>query len=256
VALMGEPSLMEGESADTALGGTLGIIQPVKGYRFSIDPLLLADFASRGGNARQAVDLGCGSGVAGLALLHLGAANRLTGIDIQPEAVDRAIRSANWNGYGSRTKFLIGDIRDIEPVEADLVIANPPYMPLGRGRLNSDKSVAISRHEITLTVEKCCSFACASLTVGGRFCIVFPANQEKRLIGAIEYAGLNLSRFRRVYGREGEEPFLLLGEGLKGEGGEAIEEAPLILHPLLSATGEKYTKETMAILGAPRNVLS
>lgn len=256
MTLIGEPFLREGESADTAMGGTLGIIQPIKGYRFSIDPLLLANFASHGGKVQHALDLGCGGGIAGLALLNLDAAARITGVDIQHDAIDRAERSAHWNGYTSRANFVKGDLRELSPISANLAIANPPYMPLGRGRLNSDQSIALSRHEIALTVEQCCHYAQASLVEGGKFCVVFPATQENRLFKAIKEAALTLSRYRRVHGRQGEAPSLILVEGLKGNAQNLIQEEPLILHPSTDAAEGKYTKETLAILGAPSAVLS
>src|ERR1700704_6101601 len=50
------------ETRDSILGGALTIIQPVTGYRFAIDSILLADFA-RPRRQDRVLELGCGCGV-------------------------------------------------------------------------------------------------------------------------------------------------------------------------------------------------
>ena len=46
-----------GETLDAILGGLVRVLQHERGYRFSLDPILLADFAGRT-PARSAADLG------------------------------------------------------------------------------------------------------------------------------------------------------------------------------------------------------
>src|SRR5262249_23627204 len=62
---------------DAIFSGRLRLCQPARGagYRFNLDPVLLAGFAAGG---EHVVDLGAGCGVLGLALLVLGKAERLT----------------------------------------------------------------------------------------------------------------------------------------------------------------------------------
>ena len=56
-----------GETVDTLLNGRLRIIQPQKGYRFSIDALLLADFVMLE-DEDIVVELGTGCGIISLLL--------------------------------------------------------------------------------------------------------------------------------------------------------------------------------------------
>ena len=60
----------------------LKIIQPRDGYRFSLDPLLLCDFAAiRAGE--EAVDLGAGCGIIPLILAREAQGSRLVGVESQ-----------------------------------------------------------------------------------------------------------------------------------------------------------------------------
>lgn len=74
------------------------------------------------------LDLGCGSGILGIAALKLGAGECL-GIDIEEQAENAAIHNAELNGESERFDVKIGDIlSDNELIEAgkgyDIIIAN------------------------------------------------------------------------------------------------------------------------------------
>ncbi|MBF0551178.1 MAG: SAM-dependent methyltransferase, partial [Deltaproteobacteria bacterium] len=77
------------ETLDILFGGRIKMLQPSRGYRFSIDAMLLADFV-RPGLGGVMVDLGCGCGVIPIVLGLKSGACRVTGIEIQPELADLA----------------------------------------------------------------------------------------------------------------------------------------------------------------------
>jgi tRNA1(Val) A37 N6-methylase TrmN6 len=55
----------DGETLDTFYRGRIRVLQPKKGYRFSVDAPLLADFIrTRAGD--EALELGTGSGIISL----------------------------------------------------------------------------------------------------------------------------------------------------------------------------------------------
>src|SRR4030042_43696 len=89
------------ESVDELMGGRLRLIQSKKGYRFSIDAVLLSQFvAVKPGD--RVVDLGTGCGVIGLILLHTRAAGSVFGLEIQPHLADLAMRNAVLQGFTDR----------------------------------------------------------------------------------------------------------------------------------------------------------
>lgn len=81
---------------------------------------------------REVVDLGCGSGILSIGAALLGA-ERVTGIDVDPQAIDDARR--NVEEAGVKVELLNMDIRDAD-LRADTVIMNPPF---GAQRRNADR---------------------------------------------------------------------------------------------------------------------
>jgi tRNA1(Val) A37 N6-methylase TrmN6 len=81
------------ETLDTLFEGRLKILQKKRGYRFSIDALLLAHFADPGPKDRI-IDLGTGCGILPLILLFRRKASRIIGVEIQPSLADLARRNA------------------------------------------------------------------------------------------------------------------------------------------------------------------
>jgi ribosomal protein L11 methyltransferase len=84
--------------------------------------LLALDLAERGQNCASVLDLGCGSGVLGIALaLRYG--SRVVAADIAPVAIEATIANASLNGVADRFVVEHGDIRMIKGTY-DLVLAN------------------------------------------------------------------------------------------------------------------------------------
>jgi tRNA1Val (adenine37-N6)-methyltransferase len=246
--------LLEGETADTALGGAAGVIQPVSGFRFSIDAVLLARFAAEGGCFENAVDLCSGSGVVGFCLLALGAAKKVTGMDIQPAYIGRAERGAEWNGFGDRARFSCMDARDIPSSMAsggfDLVVCNPPYRSVHGGKVSRDPSLAVARYEVSMTLEDAVKGACHLLNKGGEFFLVYPAEGVARVLSALESEGLTPKRLRFLHPDDESPASLLLAGAVKGKKEPLKVLAPLILHDR-HVSGRKYSVEAERLLGRP-----
>lgn len=78
------------------------------------------------------VDLCCGSGVVALTIARLLPAARVVGVDLSPEACETARRNAEEHGLA--VEFVCADAGRALPEldsSVDLVVANPPYIPLG-----------------------------------------------------------------------------------------------------------------------------
>lgn len=242
--------LREEESADGALGGTVCLIQPKKGYRFSLDAVLLARFAAEG-RSRRAVDLGCGCGVVGLCLLALRGAESLAGVDLQPDMVDRAKRASEWNGFAERARFLEGDLRSIEgllpPRSADLAVSNPPYRRMGEGKVSPRAESALARHEVACTLDDVVAAAAYLLRTRGVFCLVYPASRAAGAVESCRRKGLEPRELWPVYPVAGSAASLVLLRAVKGAPEGLTVRGPLFLH----GTDEKYSVEAQALLGPP-----
>ena len=69
------------------------------------------------------LDVGCGSGILGIAAVLLGA-DRAFGVDIDSTAVRTANENAAVNGVGGRFTAIAGDLVDKVEEKYDLVVAN------------------------------------------------------------------------------------------------------------------------------------
>ena len=83
---------MSGETSVDSIGrGALELEQPREGYRFNIDPVILADFAAaRAVSPERIVDLGAGVGIVGLLLALRFPAARVLLVELQLERGDDA----------------------------------------------------------------------------------------------------------------------------------------------------------------------
>ncbi|MHB8764998.1 MAG: tRNA1(Val) (adenine(37)-N6)-methyltransferase [Deferrisomatales bacterium] len=226
------------------------VIQPRDGYRFAVDSVLLARFAAEWPAARV-LDLGSGCGVVALCLGALGGADEVLGLELQIDMVDRARRSARWNGAADRITFSCGDLRDCSSLgEAGafgMVVCNPPYRALGTGRLSPNPAAAVARHEVACTLEDVVRAADWALEVGGSLCLVYPAARVARLMACGRAAGLEPKALRFVHPRPGGLASLVLARHVKGAREGLEVRPPLTLHGPVT----RYSSEAESHLGAP-----
>lgn len=239
--------LRPNETLDDLRPFGLKILQPKEGYRFSLDPLLLAAFA-RVKKGEAAADLGTGSGVIPLLLARRATAGRIVGVELQPEAADRARRSVVLNGLQAQVQIVEGDVRRIgellPPQSFHVVLSNPPYREPHTGRQAPDAERAAARHLLAGGLDDFLQAAFFLLGDGGRCYLVFLAERLPELLAAMRQARLEPKRLRCVHARPGAEAQLVLVEGRKrGRPGLKVEP------PLYVREGEEYSAEVRRIYG-------
>ena len=101
----------DGETLDTFYRGRVRVLQKKKGYRFSVDAPLLADFI-RTGPEDEALELGTGSGIISL-LLSVKPFRRITALEIQAGLADLARRNVELNGLEDRIEIVRGGPADL-----------------------------------------------------------------------------------------------------------------------------------------------
>jgi tRNA1Val (adenine37-N6)-methyltransferase len=216
------------ETLDTLFGGRLKILQKKRGYRFSIDALLLAFFAEPGPHDRI-IDLGTGCGVVPLLLFFRKKAKRITGVEIQPSLAELAGRNASLNRYSSRFQVWEEDLRRLDQrvkrESFDLVLTNPPYRRVGSGRVNPQTEKAVARHEIRATLEEVLRSAHYLLKDKGRLAMIYPASRSADLMRGLSKYHLEPKRIQFVHSHERDEARLVLVEALK-EGHTQVQVLP------------------------------
>jgi tRNA1Val (adenine37-N6)-methyltransferase len=242
-----ENLLLPGETLDELRPGGLRVIQKRDGYRFSLDPVLLCDFA-RIVPDTTVCDLGTGSGVIPLLLAQNASAASIIGVEVQPELADRARRSVEFNGLRERVTILGHDLRRIReklPAEScQAVLANPPFRKPASGRVSPRTERALARHEVQGGLTDFLDAAAWLLPTGGRFFVVYLAERLAELMTVMRQVGIEPKRLRCIHSRIGEEARMVLAEGRKGSGPGLKVEPPLYVYD-----GDDYTGEVLNIYG-------
>ena len=220
------------ESLDTFFDGRLQIIQKKKGYRFSVDAILLSRFV-RIRKDEKVIDLGTGCGILPLLLSQTTQARSFVGVEIQDTLAEIAGRNVLLNGLSDRIAILRRDLRKLKDVYSPgtfhVALSNPPYRKCQTGRLNPFVEKAVARHEIMGTVQELLSAAAYLLPAKGRLYLIYPASRAVDLLVGLREQSLEPKRVQFVYPRAGEEAKFILVESVKSTGVELKVMPPLLI---------------------------
>ena len=223
-------------TVDTLFRGRVTLLQPARGFRSSLDAVLLATFVRP--PFGRFVDVGCATGAVALSLAAMDAEARGVGVEIQPRLAALARRSLARNELGGRVSFEEGDIRRLvgqAPLERagfDLVVSNPPFRPLAGSVVSPDPEIAHAHHEVTLTLSECLDAAAVLRKPAGRVALVLLASRVGELVSGLVARGLPPRRLRFVHPTLDKPASRVLIEagGAPGGGAPPCEvEAPLAL---------------------------
>ena len=238
---------MENFTTDALFDGQLLISQSKSGYRFSIDPVILAYFASPMAGSKI-IDLGTGCGVIPLVLAHRETDLRITGVEVQSSLVRHAKANVLRNDKDKIVDIVHMDMKQYQCAHPemffDLVITNPPYTKKNAGRVNPDSERAVARHEIKITLSDIIDTASGLLKDQGMFVIIFPEARLAELLAEMTAKNLNPEKVRLVYTKKGGRAKLVLVSGKKNSNHSVIYDAPLIIYDLSG----KYTQEMAMML--------
>ncbi|MCQ2544830.1 MAG: tRNA1(Val) (adenine(37)-N6)-methyltransferase [Clostridia bacterium] len=215
------------ESIENIGFNDLKLIQSDDGFRFGVDAIILADFAaSFMPDADTVVDLGCGNGIIPLVLSHKISGSKITGIDVQKEAISLAKRTVEINGLDERISLINADVSQLKNTNpelgrfADLVVSNPPYVPRGAGIDNSSSSRLIARQETTADIEDFIAAAAWILKDRGHLCMV---HRPSRLVDIFYFCRkykLEPKNVRFVVPKKGGTANIILVDCVLGGGRE------------------------------------
>jgi len=231
---------------DTLLRGRIKLIQPRRGFRSSLDPVLLAGFirAPYG----HFLDIGCGTGALSFLLLARDPMATGLGVEIQPRLAALTAQSVQANAFGARFSVVAADVRraGVAPAAAfDLVASNPPFQPLGTGVLSPQSERSLAHHEVTLTLAEWLGVARTALRPEGRLAAIFPAERLDEMRAALAAREFGMTRLRMVQAQAEARASRFCFEARPlALVTETQNEAPLIVHEQ-----GKYTAEVRAMLG-------
>jgi tRNA1(Val) A37 N6-methylase TrmN6 len=214
-----EIKLSDNERIDDLQYKGLKLIQKRDGFCFGVDAVLLANFADVRENTRV-IDLGTGTGIISILLAGKTPAKSITGLEIQPEMAEMALRSVALNHLEDRVKIVCGDLKDslehFGPSRFDVVVANPPYMIAGGGLVNSSDAKAVARHEIKCSLEDVIRAGGRLLVPGGQLAMVHRPERLVDIVCLMRKYGVEPKYMRFVHPAPYKKPNLLLVKGARG----------------------------------------
>lgn len=231
------------ETLDIVCDEKLRIIQKREGYRFSIDPILLANFIILKKDERL-LDIGTGCGIIPIYESKRGYKNYMLGIEIQEELFQLALKNKKLN-HCENIQFSKGDIKssakELKRTPFHVITSNPPYTKESTGRKSPKHSRCIARYESQLDLLSLLSISSSLLYKKGRLYVIYPSKRLGELIYIGKINKLEPKRLRFVYPKKGEGSNLFLAEFIK-EGGVGIT----IEKPLYIYENGHYTEEVKA----------
>ena len=223
------------------------IIQRKDMFNFSLDTVLLANFCTLNKDVNEIVDFGTNNAAIPL-LLSRRTDKKITGVEIQKDAVDLAIKNIELNHLDNQISIIHADIKEFVKTaqKVKLVVCNPPFFKVGeKSNLNENEYLQIARHEIKINLDEIIKSAAMILDNKGRFAMVHRPDRMIEIINCMQKYDIEPKRIQFVYPKVGKESHIFLIEGMyKGNKGIKIEQ-PLYAHE----NDGSYTKDVRRMFG-------
>jgi len=243
---------------DHPFRGRVTVYQPAKGFRYSVDAFILIDFASHPISNSEplsidAAEFGSGTGIVAMGLALYDSVGHITGLEITEELAQMGRRGVVASGLSEKVTLLTGDYKNptasgLKPDFYDLVVSNPPYRPVGKGRVSPDMSRAVARHEIAANLEDLVRAAARILKSNGSFCVIYVPERLPELFEKLKQYRLEPRRMRFVH-PDRETPARMVLVEAKKSSAKGLE-----ISPPLYVQDEKgnYTEEMGKAFEGPK----
>lgn len=170
---------------------TLSVYQKKGVFCYGTDAVLLVKYVLsfyKTLNNKNMCDLCSGTGIIPLMLCDATQSLFTNGVEINKDACEIAVMSANVSSYGERYKQYNLDIKDIKnsfsPECFDFITCNPPYMTKTSGYMCDEDYKTIARHEILCSIDDVFKAAFYLLRTGGNIFIVYRTDRLSSLFKA------------------------------------------------------------------------
>ena len=222
------------------------IFQDTDCFSFSLDSIMLANFATIRLKDKRIVDLGCGNGVIPL-IMSLRCDKKIIGVELQSKLADMAKRSIEYNGLTDTIEIINCNMKDYVSDETfesfDLITCNPPYFKVNdKNYFNDNIEKVIARHEVEITLSELMVIVKKLLKNNGNFAIVHRTDRLMEILSEFRKNNIEPKRVRFVHEKSNKESTLVLIEGQKnGKVGLKVEN-PFILYNVDGSETEEYKK--------------
>ncbi len=223
------------ETVIDLLQKNMKIIQRADHFSFSIDSLLVSEFATITRTTKNIVDLGTGNGVIPLFLSKKTKAH-ITGIEIQKISSELAKRNIELNNLADQISIINDDMKNwrnyFKKGSVDLVVTNPPFFKFfgEEKQLNDLDQLSLARHEISINLDSLIETASNLLKDKGYFTMVHRVDRLIDIIETMKKYSIEPKKIQFCYTKIEKEGKILLIEGVKNGNPNLRVLPPLIAH--------------------------
>ncbi|GGJ89310.1 methyltransferase [Lentibacillus kapialis] len=227
--------LFDDERLDYLLSeNKMHIIQSPEVFSFSLDAVLLAQFAYVPIKKGNILDLCTGNGVIPLLLSRRTNAS-ITGVEIQGRLFDMAKRNMELNGLADQLTMIHGDLKEMKNVlghsRFDVVTCNPPYFPTpARTEHNRNNHLTIARHEVHSTLEDTVKASKLHVRPGGKVAMVHRPARLADIITLFRQYKIEPKRLQFIYPKHGRDANMILIEGIRDGSADLTTLPPLYIY--------------------------
>lgn len=220
------------ETLDDLLHGGF-VLQKKYGYRFSLDSILLANWAFTS-KTEHIADLGCGCGIMPLLLSRRFPESLIVGIEIQLSLYTLAQKNFYNNGVEKQIQILNSDMKSLwnssYQATFDAVLANPPFFKKGEGTPSINIEKRLARHEETITLPEVFHTAYCLLKRNGIFALILNISRLNEVFNIAEHEHFSSTRLKLIYPNSRKTATMFLWEGVKQSNKKLIVEPPLFIY--------------------------
>ena len=192
----------------------LQVYQYAEGFKFSLDSILLAEFAKIKKSDEKIIDLCTGNAVIPI-ILNFKFHKKIIGVELQKEIFDLAKDSVSINHMEKEINLLNENVLNLENYfpgnNFDVVLSNPPYFKYHHENfINKNLTKSLARHEITINLESLIKITSYLLKSKGRFYLVHvPSRIDEIIVFAKKY-NFGIKEIQFVHSKIEESPIIVL----------------------------------------------
>lgn len=221
----------------------LRLFQHRHGYRYSLDPLLLARFCAELKPGGRIIDLGAGCGIISLVLARVNPDASVVAVENNPAMAALVERNIQHNDLAGSVSVHGGDVIDLRSSfpdsTFDLVVSNPPFRTPWSGRVSPKAGRDAARHETTAGLADFIAAAKYLVKPSGRICFIQLPSRLPEFMAEAAQMKLAVLRMRMIHNNAGSPATMFMAELAKGRRSAPVVESPLFVRDM---DGE-YTDE-------------
>lgn len=219
------------------------IVQNTQMFNFSLDSVLLPNFVTLNKNIKNILDIGCGNAPIPL-ILSTKTSALITGVEIQKEVYDLAVKSVKINNLENQINIINADINELynkfETESFDVITCNPPFFKVSeQSNLNKSDYKTIARHEVKLNLDDIFKISKKLLKNNGYVAIVHRPERLLDILESMKKYNIEPKKIQFIYPKTNMEANILLVEGKKN-GNKGLKILPPIYTHLENG---KYTEQ-------------